>query len=118
MNRMLQNGQVDPQLQAVFAVLAPYQAAHPAAQIAIRRRRGVFLAIRVVDPDFYGTFWADREDEIWPLLQQLPDEVFANISILLLLTPDEMATSGANLEFENPTPWPLKEEALLLAADD
>jgi hypothetical protein len=118
MSMMSQNGQVDPQLRAVFAALSPYQAAHPAAQIDIRRRHGVFLAIRIVDPDFYGAFWADREDEVWPLLQQLSDEIFASISILLLLTPDEVTTSGANLEFENPTPWPLKEEALLLAADD
>ncbi|MCE7981660.1 MAG: hypothetical protein DYG89_10740 [Caldilinea sp. CFX5] len=109
---MLQNEQVDPQLQSVLAALSPYQVAHPAAQIAVRRRHGVFLAIRIVDPAFYGVFWADREDEVWSLLQQLPDEIFANISLLLLLTPDEVATSGANIEFENPTPWSLKEAAL------
>lgn len=118
MNGKMQNGQFDSQLQAVLGALLVYQAAHPVAQIAVRRRHGVFIAIRIIDPDFYGTFWADREDEIWPLLQQLPNEIFANISILLLLTPDEVATSGANLEFEKPTPWPLEENTLLLAADD
>jgi hypothetical protein len=34
--------------------------------------------------------------------------------MVLLLTPEQAPTFGANIEFENPLPWP-DEEALLLA---
>jgi hypothetical protein len=36
-----------------------------------------------------------RESAIWKLLHQLPEEVFVNITMLLLLTPEETAHSLA-----------------------
>jgi hypothetical protein len=46
----------------------------------------------------------EREPEIWELLQQLPDDVFVNITMLLLLTPEEAEKSFASQEFEHPIP--------------
>ena len=45
-----------------------------------------------------------RESAIWKLLHQLPEEVFVNITMLLLLTPEETAHSLASQEFEHPIP--------------
>jgi len=114
MNGKYQNGLAESHRNAILDVLSPYQVAHPYAQIDVRRRHGVFTGIRVIDPDFRGIFWTDRDEKIWPLLQQLPSEIFGDISMVLLLTPEEAPTFGANIEFENPLPWP-DEEALLLA---
>lgn len=116
MNKKYQNGLSDTQRNAILEVLSPYQTAHPTAEIDIRSRHGVFIGIRIIDPDFHGIFWADRDEKVWPMLQQLPSEIFDDISMVLLLTPEEAPTFGANLEFENPLPWP-DEEALLLVPE-
>lgn len=108
----------DVQVQEIYDVLAPYQAAHTNAQIDVRRRHEVSIHIRVIDPDFRGMRRVEREDLFWPLLHQLPYETFADITILLLLTPEEATRSMANMEFENPVSWPLEEDSLLVAADD
>ena len=112
------NNLTDPQVQDIYAVLAPYQAAHVNAQIDVRRRHEVSIHIRVIDPDFRGMRRVAREDLFWPLLHQLPYETLADVTILLLLTPEETATSLANMEFEHPVTWPLEEDSLFVAADD
>lgn len=108
----------DVQVQEIYNVLAPYQAAHADAQIDVRRRHEVAIHIRVIDPNFRGMRWGEREDHFWPLLHQLPYETFVDITILLLLTPEEATRSMANFEFEHPVTWPLEEDSLLVAADD
>ena len=118
MNMTEQTQHLDRQVQEIYAVLAPYQTAHASAQIDVRRRHEVAIHIRVIDPDFRGVRRVEREDRFWPLLHQLPYETLADISILLLLTPEEATRSMANMEFENPVSWPLEEDSLLVAADD
>ncbi len=39
-----------------------------------------------------------------PLLEQLPEETYTDIMILLLLTPEEVDESLMNMDFENPAP--------------
>lgn len=106
----------DIEVQQIYAVLAAYKTTHPNAKIDVRRRHEVSIHIRIIDPDFHGVRWANRENEIWPLLGQLPYETFVNITVLLLLTPTEEATSLANMAFENPISWSLspEDEAQLL----
>lgn len=82
-----------------------------------RRRHKASIHLRVIDPGFHGMRRV-AEDLFWPLLHQLPYETLADVTILLLLTPEETATSLATMEFENPVTWPLEEEPLLVAADD
>jgi hypothetical protein len=108
----------DTQVQEIYDILAPYQAAHTNAQIDVRRRHEVSIHIRIIDPDFHGMRWAEREDRLWPLLHQLSYETLSDITILLLLTPGEAPKSMANMEFENPVTWPLEEDSLLVAADN
>jgi hypothetical protein len=96
--------QPDAQVQQILDVLAEYERAHPQAQIEGRRHSPVSIRLRIIDPDFHGRDRVEREPEIWTLLQQLPEEVFVNITMLLLLTPEEAAKSFASQEFEHPIP--------------
>ena len=94
----------DPQVEQILDVLAAYERAHPQAQIEGRRHSPVSVRLRILDPDFHGKDRLEREPEIWQLLQQLPDDVFVNITMLLLLTPEEAEKSFASQEFEHPIP--------------
>lgn len=94
----------DPQVRTIEEALSAYRRAHPRSTVAVKRQNPVAIRIRVVDPDFAGTNRLDREPEVWKILKNLPDDVFQNITMLLLLTPDEARTSLANLEFDDPLP--------------
>ena len=96
--------QPDPQVQQILDVLAEYERAHPRAQIEGRRHSPVSIRLRIIDPDFQGKDRLEREPELWTLLQRLPEEVFVNITMLLLLTPEEAEKSFASQEFEHPVP--------------
>jgi hypothetical protein len=47
---------------------------------------------------------AEREDEIWPAIEALAPDVREEITMLLLLAPEEAANSLVNTEFEHPLP--------------
>ena len=95
---------VDVQVQQVLRVLDQYKGDHPNAQIDVRRQNSVSIRIRIIDPDFGGLDRVDREPAVWRVLKTLPEEVFTNITMLLLLAPDETERSLANQEFEDPIP--------------
>ena len=94
----------DVQVQQILDILTEYERAHPQAQIEGRRHSPVSIRLRIIDPDFRGRDRIEREPEIWTLLQRLPEEVFVNITMLLLLTPEEAEKSYASQEFEHPIP--------------
>ena len=94
----------DAQVQQVLEVLDQYKGDHPNAQIEARRQNSVSIRIRIIDPDFNGLDRVDREPSVWNILKTLPEEIFTNITMLLLLTPDETEGSLANREFEDPIP--------------
>jgi hypothetical protein len=60
--------------------------------------------VRIIDCDFHGQDRVDRERAIWGILEALPAVVQNEITLLLLLTPEEADSSFANFEFENPLP--------------
>ncbi len=62
------------------------------------------IRVRLVHKCFEGKDRGDREDMVMPLLRTLPEETQADISILLLLAPNEVNRSIMNMEFEKPTP--------------
>ena len=97
----------DPAVTRVAGALADYQKEHPQASIDIRRSSSASIHVRVVDPAFAGQDRVSREDRVWPLLERLPDDVFTQITVLLLLTPDDCGKSHANLVyFGRPDPAP------------
>src|SRR5436853_302861 len=84
----LRTQRADPVVKRIVKVLKDYEARHPRAQIEVYRHSNVSVRIRVISQDFKGMSRADREDEIWVALDTLPDETVAEISLLILLTPE------------------------------
>jgi hypothetical protein len=77
----------DPYLRQIIKALEPYDRAHPKALIEAYRHDSVSVRIRIIDADFKGKSWAQREEEVWPAFEQLPEDVVQEISLLLLFTP-------------------------------
>jgi hypothetical protein len=96
----------DDDLAQIEAALAPYSNDHGRAIIEVRRRSDVSIRIRIIDPDFKRLDLVEREEELWPLLETLPEDVLTQITMLILVTPDEKETSFASMEFDDPAPWP------------
>ncbi len=97
-------GKTDDYLDAVMKVLAKYESRHPRAEIEGFRQNSVSIRIRIVDPDFANVSRTDRHDEVWRVLDELPEEIQSHLSTILLLTPDEKKRSFANFEFDDPIP--------------
>lgn len=104
MARIDRSVQSDMQVQQILAVLTENERTHPQAQIEGRRQNPVSIRLRIVDPDFRGMDRIERDPENWQLLRRLPEEVFVNITMLLLLTREEAEHSLASLEFDHPIP--------------
>ena len=94
----------DPALRKISLALEQYAAVHPHAEIEIYRQNSVSIRLRVLDPEFKGKSRVQREDELWAILDALTEELVSEISLVLLLTPDESKKSFANFEFDNPIP--------------
>ncbi len=94
----------DPLLREIVKVLREYDAAHPHAEIEAYRQNSVSVRVRILNPEFAGRSRAQREEEVWAVLNKLPEEAVAEISLLLLLTPDETKNSLASWEFDAPIP--------------
>lgn len=84
------------------AVLKEYRAAHPAASTEVYRYSPVSLRVRVVDPGFKGMNKPERSRQVWPLLRTLPDDVLSELSMVVLVSPDEVETSIASRDFDAP----------------
>jgi len=94
----------DDGIEQVRTALQPYETEHPDAQVDVKRQNSVSIRIRIIDPGFRDMPREERDRDIWKLLAVLPEDVFCDITLLLLLTPKEAETSLANLEFNNPIP--------------
>lgn len=104
MSVRIHHGPSDGVIDEIAAALTAYQADHPAAQIDVYRQNSVSVRVRIVDPDFAELDRSGRHDRIWEYLDRLPEDLLAEISMLLLLTPEELSDSFANVEFEDPLP--------------
>ncbi len=94
----------DPQIQQVLDVFVEYEQKHPNALIEARRGDYEFIYLRIIDPDFEGISRGDRQEQIWKLLSNLPDEVGREIMSLPLVTPEEAPHYGPSIEFDDPSP--------------
>jgi stress-induced morphogen len=97
----------DETLKQVAQALKDYNQVSPNADIEAYRQNTVSIRIRIISPDFKRKSRVQREQEVWAFLDKLPEDAAAEISLLLLLTPDEAKTSFANFEFDNPIPTKL-----------
>ena len=94
----------DERLKQIAGVLEEYGATHPRAEIEAYRQNSVSVRVRIIDPTYAGKSRAQREEGLWKALERLPEDVAAEISMLLLLTPDEAKRSFASVEFDDPVP--------------
>lgn len=97
-------GKSDGSIEQVAQALGGYDRQHPGAQIEVYRQNSVSIRVRIVDRDFAGTSRADRHEIVWRFLEELPETVQSQVSLLLALTPDETKMSFANFEFDHPIP--------------
>jgi hypothetical protein len=104
MARIDRSTQSDRQVQQILDILAASERTHSQAQIEGRRHNPVSIRLRIIDPDFQTLDRIARDPEIWQLLRTLPEEVFVNITMLFLLTPEEAEHSFASQEFDHSIP--------------
>ena len=104
MARRPHTSQAGPGVQQVLDILETYKREHPRAIVDAYRQNSASIRVRVVDPDFEGIGRFARHDRIWNLLQELPENILSQITVLLPLTPEETKTSFANMDFDNPIP--------------
>ena len=106
-------GPVDPIMETLASALRIYTDAHPSAEAEVFRYSPVSVRARIIDPDFRGKSRSERHKILWALLYPLDEDVLGELTMLLLLTPDERASSAVNRDFEGPTfeesyPYPHK----------
>jgi hypothetical protein len=98
-------GKTDAVIEEIRKVLAPFGIDHPGAKIDLYRQNSASVRVRIIDRDFAGMSKRERNELVWKkYLDSLSDDAQADISMLVLLAPDEMAKSMANLEFDDPVP--------------
>ncbi|CAN5881261.1 hypothetical protein BH23PLA1_BH23PLA1_20740 [soil metagenome] len=105
MPKSAMNDRFIPEIAQILELLeVQYKSKHPDADIDVYRRNQVSIRIRIIDPDFQELDSIERDESIWKILRNLPDNVRSNITLLVLLTPDETDRSFVNADFENPKP--------------
>jgi len=62
------------------------------------------IRVRVVNERFKGRSLGEREELVLPVIHSLPEKTQADITLLLLFTPDEAKRSIANEVFEYGSP--------------
>ena len=65
------------------------------------------IRVRVVSERFSGKDLVERSELVYPILEKnLPEETWQDVTVILLLPPEEVEDSFMNREFEKPTPSP------------
>jgi stress-induced morphogen len=67
------------------------------------RYNSVSIRIRIIDERFSGKDLVQREAMVDPLLAKFSEETQSDITLLILLAPEECQTSMINMEFEHPS---------------
>jgi hypothetical protein len=83
--------------------LDSYARDHPGARITLYRYNKFSVRIRVVDPAFKAMGKTERDRQVWRYLEKLPQDAHEDISMLVLIAPEEATQSLGNLEFDNPS---------------
>ncbi len=83
--------QSDEAVEQVAAVLSEFEKAHDSAECVVYRYNPAAIRVRIVDAVFQGRSRSERHDYAMHFLRSLPDDVLAQVSILLCLEPGETA---------------------------
>ena len=76
----------------------------PDAQVEAYRHNSVSIRVRVISPRFRKLDRVKREELVYSFLETLPARTMNDITILLLLAPQDLDSSMLNVEFEHPVP--------------
>jgi hypothetical protein len=90
----------DTALASLRKALTAYESAHPGSAAEAYRRHAEVLRLRVVDPRFRRWPRERRHDRLWDELRHLPEEVLSQITLAVLLAPEERDESLLNVDFE------------------
>jgi acid stress-induced BolA-like protein IbaG/YrbA len=98
-------GQTDVAVDAIREALEQFGLEHPAARLSVYRYNSGSIRLRIISDAFDSMSEAQRHDFVWPFIEPLDEDVVAQISIMVLLTPKEEAAKDSimNIEFEYPT---------------
>lgn len=96
--------ETDDGLQQIIQALDRYAADHSPSAIDIYRHGQYVIRVRVINETFRGQAITNRHHTVWGYLKDLPEEVLSDLSVLLLLTPEEKEESYASHEFDDPLP--------------
>jgi hypothetical protein len=97
-------GKADASVRDIVRLLERYQAEHPDAEIDVYRKSRFSIRIRIIDPEFRPLSRSQRSQLVWPLLRELPEETLADVSMVLLISPEERESSLGSQEFDDPLP--------------
>ena len=97
-------GKSDQVLKRIAETLNAYESEHRDSTAELYRQNPAAVRLRIVDPSFAGLDRIERDDLVWKYLNRLPASARADITVVLLLTPEEIETSFANQDFEHPVP--------------
>jgi hypothetical protein len=91
----------DKAVEQIAATLEGYEHAHTGATCLVYRYNPASIRVKIIDSTFHGWSKGERHDYAWGFLSRLPEDVLAQISVLLCLEPGERAP--LDLEFHEPT---------------
>jgi stress-induced morphogen len=96
-------GPRDETVERVRSMLDEYERLNPGSVATLYRQNSASIRIKIIDGRFAGWSKGKRHDEVWKFIaDKLSDDEIQEISMLLLLAPDELRTSFMNAEFEDP----------------
>jgi hypothetical protein len=95
------HGTPDTTTERIRDAIRVYTDAHASAEGLVYRYSPVSVRVRVIDPDFLGKSRSERHKIVWPLLHLLDEDTLGDLTMLLLLTPEERETSIADRDFTN-----------------
>jgi hypothetical protein len=91
--------QTDNAVDQIATALAKFEESHEGSECAVYRYNPAAIRVRIVNAVFHGRSRSDRHDYAMRFLRHLPEDVLAQISILLCLEPGER--SLLDLEFRD-----------------
>jgi hypothetical protein len=91
----------DHAVERIAAALEVYEQTHEGAVCFVYRYNPAAIRVKIIDPAFHGRSKGERPDYAWGFLQSVPEDILAQISVLLCLEPGESAS--LDVEFHEPT---------------
>ncbi len=100
--KLRQSDKNDAAVEAVYRMLVKVEEELPGAQASVYRFNCVSIRVWIVWEGFRPLDRVDRQESVWHFVEELPESVRSQISILLLQAPGEHTLMTA--EFLDPMP--------------